>query len=90
MPKVYLRQVDREAAKEQRESAVLTLLLRTAKGRLSREDRELAREAGIHPATFTKLKRDGAIDRTDFGTVRRLAHVTGCTAEEWLQAGGFR
>lgn len=89
MPKVYLRQSDRDDAREARETATLTLLLKTARGRLDREEQDLAREAGIHPATFCRLKRPGALDKVDFRTVRRLAHAIGCTAEDWLKAGGF-
>lgn len=89
MPKVYLRQAEREDAKETREMETLTILLRTARGRLGKQDRELAKTVGIHPGTFCNLKHPGAIAKTDLRTVRRLAHAVGCTADEWLKIGGF-
>lgn len=90
MPKVYLTREAREDAKERREIGELTLLLRTARGRLGKQDKELAEAVGIHPATFCCLKHDGAVAKTDLLTVRRLAHAIGCTAEDWLKIGGFK
>lgn len=90
MPKVYLTQAERDTAKEDRELAVLTLAIKTAKGRTDREDRELAKAVGIHPCTLSTLKHPGAIAKTDLLTARRLAHAVGCTADEWLRIGGFK
>lgn len=90
MPKVYLTREAREDARESREIGVLTLLLRTARGRLGKQDKELAEIVGLHPSTFCCLKHDGAVAKTDLLTVRRLAHAIGCTAEDWLKIGGFK
>lgn len=90
MPKVYLTQSDRDSAREDRDMAVLTLAIKTARGRLDREDRELAKEAGIHHTTFCNLKHPGAVAKTDLRTARRIAHAVGCTPDEWLRIGGFK
>ena len=90
MPRVYLTQAERADAKEAREMEVMTVLIRTASGRLCKQNKELADIAGVHPVTFTRLKQSGHVAKTDFQTVRRVAHAVGCTPEEWLKIGGFK
>lgn len=89
MPKVYLRQADREAARESAEIGTLTELIRTSKGRTGKRDQDTAKEAGISAVTFCNYKREG-VESIGLLTARRIAHAVGCTKEQWLRIGGFK
>ncbi len=90
MPRVYLTQADREAAREANEIGTLTDLIKTAKGRTGRSDQETAEDAGISAVTFCNYKKRGTIASVSLLTARRIAHAVGCTKEQWLRIGGFK
>lgn len=90
MPRVYLSDADRSAARELQRLDKLSELVRTCKGRTARLDEESARAAGISKGTFTRAKRAESVGQLSFRSALRLAHAVGCTAEDWLKIGGFK
>lgn len=89
MPRVYLSDADRTAAKEARELGLLAELVRTCKGRTGKKDYDTAKEAQIGVSSFARTKDPDAIGGMKLLTARRLAHAVGCTKEDWLRIGGF-